>query len=372
MINLKPDEEQTEVATLARSLGAELLYPAARDAERDGAVPPDVWQKLFETGLTVPVPEEHGGGGIPEPLSLLAAAENLAHGDPGIALAAMWNGNAALVIARHGTPEQQLVLSRLASDPSARCAVAAYEGFGRGPTTYATTITVEGNQVRVIGHKAGVAFAAVADPLIVIGVDGETGAQRAVVLTAGTPGVMVADSPGHIALDAAQMSSIDLDVTVPVTALLGGPDADSLALRGTIQQLRLLTAAAAVGTAQRATEYAAQYASTRVAFGRPIAAFQGVAFPLAESLIRIEAARLELSAVTLMLLAEPSADHEVAVAQAVTYAMTVGTQSTRDALQTLGGHGFIKDHPVELWYRSAAALSALDLDTARAPFAAAL
>lgn len=374
MINLVPDEELTEVGALARSIGDELLYPAARDAERDRAVPADVWHKLFETGLTMPVPEEHGGGGVPDPLTLLAAVENLAHGDPGIALAAVWNGAAAQLIAEHGTPEQQQLLSRLASDPTLRTAVASYEGFGRGPSEYATTVTVDGDSVRVVGTKHAVAFAAVADPVIVVGVDVATGAQRAVVVPAGTPGLTVGTEPGRIALDAAQAASIGLDVTLPVSALLGGAGAgaDAAALTTSVQQLRLLAAAAAVGTAHRATEYAAQYATTRIAFGQPIAAFQGVAFPLAESLIRIEAARLELADAVLTLLADPVGDHEDAVAQAVTYALSVGTQATRVAVQTLGGHGFIKDHPVELWYRSAAALSALDLDTSRAPFTAAL
>lgn len=372
MIDLTPGEEQTEVAALARSIGEELLYPAARDAERDRAVPADVWHKLFEVGLTMPVPEEHGGGGIPQPLSLLAIVENLAYGDPGIALAAVWHGAAALLIAEHGTSEQQATLSQLATDSSLRSAVASYEGFGRSPSEYATTITVEGEVVRVTGAKVGVPFAAVADPLIVVGVDGATGAQRAVLMSADHEGVSVGGGSGALALEAAQVGSVTIDATLPVSALLGGPNADPVALTATLQQLRLLTAAAAIGTAQRAVEYAASYATTRIAFGTPIASFQGVAFPLAESLIRIEAARLDLAAATLTLLDDPTADHDEVVSQAVAYALSVGSQSTRSAVQTLGGHGFIKDHPVELWYRSAATLSTLDHDPARGAFQAAL
>jgi len=373
VLDLHPDEELTEIGALARSIGSELLAPSARDAERDRAVPPDVWHKLFETGLTVPGPEEHGGGGVPEPLTLLPAVENLAHGDPGIALAAFWNGAAALLIAEHGTLEQQQVLSRLATDPGVRSAVALYEGYGRGPAEYATTITVDGDRVRLVGTKRAVAFAASAELYVVAGVDAASGAQRAVVVPAGTGGVTVADDAGRagrIALDAAQAADVVFDAELPASALLGGSDAGTLT--ATVQRLRLLTASAAIGTAVRATEYAAQYATTRIAFGQPIAAFQGVAFPLAESLIRIEAARLELAEATLVLLEDPTGDHEALVAQAVAYALSVGTQSTRQAVQTLGGHGFIKDHPVELWYRCAAALSALDLDTSRAPFTAAL
>ncbi|WP_181779044.1 acyl-CoA dehydrogenase family protein [Pseudonocardia pini] len=372
MINLEPDEEQTEVGALARSIGEKVLYPAARDAEREGAVPKDVWHTVFETGLAMPVPEEHGGGGVPGPLAQLAAAENLAHGDPGIALAALWNGAAAMLIAEHGTPEQLAGLVRLATDPEARSAVAYHEGFGRGPGEYATEVHVEGDTVRVVGRKVGVAFAAVSDPLVVVGRDQVTGDVRAVLLTSADEGVTVDPSPGALALEAAQVGSVTIDARVPVSALVGGPGADGARLASTLQRLRLQTAAAAVGTAQRAVEYAASYATTRIAFGTPIASFQGVTFPLAEALMRIEAARLELVAATVAILDDPSADHEDAVAQAVGYALSVGAQSTRDSVQTLGGHGFIRDHPVELWYRSAATLSALDSDPARGAFQAAL
>ncbi|MDQ6522955.1 acyl-CoA dehydrogenase family protein [Nocardioides sp. LHD-245] len=372
MIDLEPDEEQVEIAALARSIADELVAPSARDAEYAAAVPDDVWLKVFETGLVMPVAEEHGGGGVPGPLALLAIAENLGHGDPGIASAALWHAHAALLVGAHGTAEQRSALTRLATDPGARSAVALYEGFGRGPAELATSVAVEGDQVRVRGRKVGVPFAASADPLVVVGTDPATGAVRAVVLPHGTAGVTVVANPGSLALDATQLGAVDLDVTVPVSALLGGPDADPAGLLATVQRLRLLTASTAVGTALRAVEYAGQYATGRIAFGRPIASYQGVSFPLAEAMMRIEAARAELVDVTNAVVADPGGDHGTAVGQAVSYALAVAVQATRDGVQTLGGHGFIKDHPVELWYRSAATLSALDFDPLRDPFQARL
>src|SRR5690606_31711517 len=253
-----------------------------------------------------------------------------------------------------------------------RAALALYEGFRRGPAELATTVEVDGDRVTVRGRKVGVPFASTADLLVVVGTDPATGAVRAVLLPNGVEGVTAEPFPGTLALDVTQLGAVDLDVTVPRAQLLGGADADAAALLATVQRLRLVTASAALGAAHRAVRYAGDYATSRVAFGKPIAAYQGVSFPLAEATMRIDGSRAELVDVTNALVDDPGADHDAAVAQAVAYAMSVGTQSTRDAVQTLGGHGFIKDHPVELWYRSAATLSALDFDPLRAPFQARL
>lgn len=369
MIQLEHSEEHVELAGLTRSIADEVIAPAARNAEEAGAVPEDVWRTLFETGLTTPVDEEYGGGGVPDPLSLLTVAENFAHGDPGIALAALWHAQSALVVGAHGTDDQRRdVLPRLASDAGARASIALHEGFGRGPREYETTVEVDGDQVRVRGRKVGVPFATTAQTIVVIGTEPGTGAVRAVLVDPVSPGVEASQGPGNLALDATQLGTLDLDVTLPVTQLLGGVDADAAALEATVQRMRLLTAASTLGVAERAVRYAGDYATTRVAFGKPIAAYQGVSFPLAEAVMRIVAARAELVDVTNAVVEDPAADHTTAVAEAVAYAHVVGTQSARDAVQTLGGHGFIKDHPVELWYRATTTLSALDFDPLRAPF----
>jgi len=368
---LQPDEEHEAVAELARNLATEVLAPAAREAEESQAVPKDVWSKLFVSGLTVPIPEELGGGGVPAPLTQLIAVENLAHGDAGIALAAVWSGAAAGLIARHGTPAQTDRLRVLVSDPDVRGAVALHEGYGRGPADLETTVSIHGDTVHVTGHKVGVAFAATADPLVVVGRDAHDGTLRAVVLSSADDGISVDDTARHLALDAVSAGSLTLDVTTTTAALLGGVDADADALTTSIQQLRLLAAAAQIGTAQRAIEYAADYATTRIAFGTPIAGFQGVSFPLAEGVMRLDAARLEIKDVAERLDLGAGVD-ETDVAQAVAYASEVALDATRDSVQTLGGHGFIRDHPVEIWYRSAATLAALDFDPNRSAFEPAL
>ncbi|WP_217575047.1 acyl-CoA dehydrogenase family protein [Streptomyces sp. GbtcB7] len=373
MLDLEPTDEHLAVAELARSLGLELLSPAAREAETERAVPSGVWHTLFESGLTVPVPEEFGGGGIPDTVTQMIAVENLAYGDAGITLAAMWSGSAALLLARHGTKEQTALLPELAGNPDSRGAVALYEGHGRAPAEFTTSVTrTADGRLRVNGRKVAVAFADRADPLIVVGVEAESGRLRAVLVPTSDPGVVVTAGNRGLALDAAPTATVTFDVTVPAQNLVGDAEDDAVALGNTVGRIRLAVAAAQVGTAQRAVEYASKYATERVAFGRPIAGFQGVSFPLAEAQIRIEAVRLEIAEAATLLDGDDYGDHADAVTRVVNYAGEVAAEATRTAVQTLGGHGFIVEHPVELWYRSAAALSALDFDPLCSSFEPAL
>jgi alkylation response protein AidB-like acyl-CoA dehydrogenase len=372
MLDLEPLEEHAAIAEVARAIGLEVLFPAARDAEAARAVPAPVWKSVLETGLVVPVAEEKGGDGVSDTMTHVTAVEQLAYGDPGIAAAAAWSGAAAFLLGRNGGPQQDSVLARLITDPESRGSVALYEGYGRSPGEYGTTVTVTGNQVRVVGRKVGVPFAAVAAAIIVIGSDAASGRLRGVLVPSGTPGMTVEPGPRGIALDAAGLAAVSFNVTLPAENLVGGTDADSAALGRSVERVRLIVAAALIGTAQRAIDYASNYATERVAFGRPIAGFQGVSFPLAEAQMRVAELRLEMADIASRLDSAPFDDVSAAVTRLVSYAGEVGTETTRDAVQTLGGHGFIVDHPVEIWYRSAAALAVLDFDLTHSSFQAAL
>jgi alkylation response protein AidB-like acyl-CoA dehydrogenase len=368
MLDLRGSADDVVLAGLARSIGVDLLDPVAREAERLGEVPGRVRAKLESTGLA----DGYLDGGpeaVPSAVAHVAIVEGLAYGDGGLAMAAALGGAAELLLALHGTPDQvaAAVAARLRG---ARCAVAHYEGFGRSPGDYLTTITsVAGGAVHVLGTKVAVSMAAKADPLVVVGQDPD-GALRAVVLPAGSVGVAVRAAAGSLALGAAQLGELRVDATVDASALLGGPTSNDSALLASVQRIRLLAAAAVIGTGQRAVDYASEYATGRVAFGRPIAGFQGVSFPLAEAHTRLEQARLETALAASAL--DAGRGEGPAVTLAVSYASSAGTEATRTAVQTLGGHGFIADHPVERWYRTAAALSALDFDAALAPFVPAL
>lgn len=376
-MDLTPPDELIAVAELARSLGLEKLAPAARSAEAAGQVDGAVWRALTESGLVSGLRAEHGGDGLIDAATQMAAAENLAYGDPGIALAALWSGAAATLLSEHGTAEQGDRARRLSRDAAAPGAIAMYEGFGRGPDEWTTTVGGGAGTITVRGTKVGVPFAAAADPLIVVGTDADTGTLRAVVVPAGAPGVTLEPADGAIALSATQSLVASFDVTLPADAALGGGSLDPVALAVSVERIRLILGAVAVGVAQRAIDYASEYATERVAFGRPIAGFQGVSFLLAEKQMRVEAARLAVAeAASLIDGGAAGADAlgplRRAVRETVNYAADAAAMTTRDAVQVLGGHGFLTDHPVELWYRSAAALAALDFDPLCSAFAPAV
>jgi alkylation response protein AidB-like acyl-CoA dehydrogenase len=372
MLDLELSEEHLAIAELARNIGLDVVSPAAREAESTRTVPAKVWTTLFQSGLTVAVPEKFGGGGIPDAVTQMIAVEGLAYGDPGITIASVWGGAAALLIGLCGSEAQTGLLSHLGRDPEARSAVALYEGFGRGPSELTTTISDNGDGTwQVTGRKVAVPFATEADPLIVVGVDPADGTLRAAILAATGGGTVIAPNDRSLALDAVPVATVSFDERVGAADLLGGPGAGAGALARGVGRLRLALAAAEVGTAQRANDYAATYATERIAFGQPIATFQGVSFLLAEAQIRIAAARLDIINAAIRIDAGDDSAEE-ATTRAVNYAGVVATQVTRDAVQVLGGHGFITDHPVELWYRSAATLSAIDFDPLRSSFEPAL
>lgn len=366
--------EQRYVAELATAVADEVVLPVARDAELAGAVSSDVWKRLLNTGLSVPVAEEHGGAGVADPLTQLIFTERLAQGDAAIASAVTWTGAAALLIGNLGSPRQcERLLPAFVADPTVRAAVALHEGFGRGPGEYTTCFNREGDRWRVRGRKVAVPFGADAAPLLVVGIEPATNSTLVAVLpSAEAAGITATSLAGNLGFEAAPIATLGIDVLVDEDAILGGPLLSADAVTRSVAHVRLQTAALAVGCGQRAVDYAADYATGREAFGRSIAAFQGVAFLVADAQMQLDAARLEIWDVASRIDDGELADIERATTRCVNYAGQIAASVARDAVQVLGGHGFITDHPVERWYRQAATLAAIDFDPSGSAFAPAL
>jgi alkylation response protein AidB-like acyl-CoA dehydrogenase len=374
LVDFNLTEEQLSVQELARSVGIAVLSPVAKEAEVAKGIADAGWSQMLETGLVAPVAVEYGGGGIPDPLTHLLAAEGLAYGDAAIAASAIWSGNAALLIGLCGTPEQCARYLPAFSDPSRRASVAHYEGYGRAPSEYQTTIEHDGSDGwHITGRKVAVPFAGQADPLVVIGIDRQAGNRlRAAVITDGVSTETVTSVEPYIGLDATPLATVSFDKTVGAEQILGPIDGDATVLPRAISRIRLLTAAVALGCAQRAREYASDYATERVAFGKAISSFQGVAFLMADAQMQIDAARLQLWKAALDLDDADNGTLERDVSLGVNYSTSIAASVTRDAVQVLGGHGFIADHPVERWYRATAGLSTLDCDPTCSAFVPAL
>jgi alkylation response protein AidB-like acyl-CoA dehydrogenase len=328
-----------------------VVDPAASSADATGFVGADVVRTLAGTGMVTPIAEVLGGDGLPSCAAHVQFAEALGHGDPGVAAAVLMPGAASLVLSRLEGADD--VLRSLVNKPG-MVALALWEGFGRSPSESEVRV----GDHTVWAHKRGVCLAGDPEHFLVMGAD------LAVLVDRSN---CVAVVPERLALDAARLATVTCD-GAPIRARF--PVTDGLQLG--MAHARLLTAAIALGGAQRATEYAAAYANERIAFGKPISTFQGVSFMLAEAALKIGAARLELVDLAWQIDAADTTDLEARTTHAVNYAGQVAVVSTRDAVQVLGGHGFITDHPVERWYRAAATLAALDHDSLLAAFEPAL
>ena len=364
MYGLQVSEDDQLLVETLHGFAEKELRGAAREAERASATPTGIAAALHRMGVAAPVPEEFGGQGIPALSSALRIAEELAWGDPAIALAALTAGHAALLIAECGSAAQKThYLPRFAAESPLRASVLLYEGFGRQPSELETRAKANGVKWTVTGEKLAVLHPDDAELSVLIARDLADGALAAFVIEGRPTGWSVTRDDrkvGKAALEAMPTGSVRLDaLELPADARLAG----GTALARALARVRLTHAAVMLGCARAAKEFAQGYANERVAFGRPIAAFQGVAFPLADRDMAIDAARLELFDVAdaIAEIDEP-AEIENLCRMVVSRCGEVVLQTTRDGVQTLGGHGFIREYPVERWYRSAAALSALDFD----------
>jgi acyl-CoA dehydrogenase len=368
VFTLELTREQRDVVALCRELATRELRPAAKEAESDRPAFGRVLARVAATGVIAAVPEEFGGPGVSEPLTHLLVAEELAYGDPGIAFEACGAALVARLIAACGSAEQRSrVLPALATGNASRPSLLLYEGFGRSPLELATTATATPGGWTLRGAKTTVLHPGVADVAVVVArVDSGDGIG-AYLLDAGD----VARSrvtrddlaAGKLGLRGTHTGNVTLDLAVGEGAWLADAGVAAIQLHREVALARLTLAAIAVGTASAAIDYAVDYAGERVAFGQPIIAYQGVAFPLTDLMMQRDAARLALwnEALTLGHRTDP-AEIADATGAVVALAGAAALDAGRQSVNTLGGHGFLADHPVERWYRAAVTLGAIDSD----------
>jgi hypothetical protein len=354
--DLNPTEDQEMIVAVVKEFAEEVLRPGAADADHVSETPKEVLAQTGEFGLTLlNVPEELGG--LSEERSAVTGvlvAEALAEGDMGQAVACLAPAAVATAIALWGSDEQQQTyLPEFTSDnvPTAALAIAEPSVLF-DPLDLKTSAVRTTEGYRLNGVKSGVVRGAECE-VFVIGAELE-GESRLFIVEAKTKGVGVADDPS-MGLRAASLSRVSLDgVTVSESALLGSADD----FRDCIRLSRIAWAALALGTAKAVLDYTSEYVKTRQAFGEPIAHRQAVAFKVADIAIELEGMRL----VTLRAAsrAEQGKDfaREAALARKLTaeYGMKIGT----DGVQLLGGHGYVKEHPVERWYRDLRAVGVME------------
>jgi len=359
VFDLTPTDDEQMLVDVVAELAAEVVRPAAADADVACATPAEVLAAATELGIPLlGVPESLGG--VSEERAVMAGtlvAEALAHGDLGIAVAALAPGAVATAIATWGTEvQQQTYLPAFTGDDVAAAALALTEPrplFDALEPQTAARRTDDGGLV-LDGVKSMVPRGAEAE-LFVVGARLDD-ANVLVLVEAGAEGLSVEADPS-MGVRAASLTTLTLDgVRVPQDAVLGAVDGTTYA--ECVRLSRIAWCALAVGVGQAVLDYVTPYVKEREAFGEPIAHRQSVAFMVADIAIELQAMRL----LTWKAASRAAADEDVArdVALARTLCAEKGMRIGLDGVQLLGGHGFVKEHPVERWYRDLRAVSVME------------
>jgi alkylation response protein AidB-like acyl-CoA dehydrogenase len=354
--DLTPTEDEQMLVDVVTELATEVVRPAAAEADAATAASEAVLKAALDIGLPLlGVPEELGG--ISTERSAVAGTlvhEALAKGDMGLAVAALAPGAVSTALSLWGTDEQQATyLPAFTGDDVPAAALALTEPRPLfDPLAPRTTAVRRDGGFVLNGVKSMVPRGAEAE-LYVVGAELE-GAPRLFVIESGTPGIEVEAEPS-MGLRAASLTRLVLeDVHVTPLALLGDPD-DYLEC---VRLSRLAWCALSLGTAQAVLEYVIPYVNGRQAFGEPVSHRQSVAFMVANIGIELQGMRLvTYRAASRAAQGKPFA-REVALARRL--CAERGMQIGNDGVQLLGGHGFVKEHPVERWYRDLRAIGVME------------
>jgi alkylation response protein AidB-like acyl-CoA dehydrogenase len=356
IFDLTPTEDEQMLVAVVKEYAAEVVRPAATEADAVAAAPEAVLKASLEIGLPIlGVPEDLGG--ISAERSAMAGtlvAEALAHGDMGLAVATLAPGAVSTALSLWGSAQQQATyLPAFAGDEVPAAALALTEPRPLFDALAPETTAVrEGDEYVLNGVKSMVPRGADAE-LFVVGalLDGE---PRLFVVESGAPGVEIEAEPS-MGLRAASLSRLVLtDVRVGDLAPLGTTED----YRECVRLSRLAWCALSLGTAQAVLDYVVPYVNEREAFGEPISHRQSVAFMVANIGIELNGMRLVTYRAASRAAQGKSFAREVALARRL--CAERGMQIGNDGVQLLGGHGFVKEHPVERWYRDLRAIGLME------------
>jgi alkylation response protein AidB-like acyl-CoA dehydrogenase len=328
------------------------LRLAARDAEEGGELPKKLVDKGWEIGLLqASIPEAYGGFGERSAVTGVLAIEEMAFGDLAGTLAVMTPSLFAMPILLAGSElQRQTYLSEVIEDEWRPYTAALIEyAFDFDPHALKTTAVLNGSDYILEGEKAFVPFANGATSILVYAaLDGQT---QGFFVPKESEGLTVRDEREKLmGLNALPLYRVKLDrVKVPVANRLGGESGHDF--EPILASMRVANAALAVGVANAAFEYSKNYAKEREAFGVKIAQKQAIAFMLAEMRTEIEASRL-LTWEAAWKLDQGKDDSFMEAYLAATGAADMVMMVTDRAVQILGGHGYIREHPVEMWMRN--------------------
>lgn len=351
MYSFDPTEEQKIVINAAKKLAQKEFRPRMRDADEISEPAPEWMQSGWELSLLpASIPEKYGGFGEHSALTWILAAEELAWGDLSATLSLGAPNLIALPVLLCGTTEQKKKLLPLFCTESYVYGSAALmePRFGFDPNAPQTTAAKKDGKYILSGTKCNVPFAAESAWILVYA--SLEGQCQGFLVSKGTQGLTVGGREPNMGMNAFPMYGIELkECTIPASQRLGGESGCNFPLL--LNSSRVALSAMALGVSRAAYEFTVDYTKNRKAFGEPLAMRQSIAFTLAEMIMEIEAARLLVWEAAWCLDNGKDATREAYLA--MNYASDMSLMVTDRAVQFLGGYGYIRDYPVELWLRNA-------------------
>ena len=348
-------QELNDFRDTIRQIVAERVWPRAAEIDATGEYPWDIRRLFAEQDiLGLPFAEEYGGTGTGTLMQQMAV-EEIAKASGSCALILMIQELGTLPIQLFGTEEQkQKWLPRCASGEWSPAFALSEPEAGSDPGSMRTTAIRDGDEWVINGTKNWITNATIADFYVVFAVT-DRGSRRisAFVVEKDRPGFSVPKLEHKLGIKGSPTGTpVFEDVRVPAENMIGDEGKGLGVALATLQRTRLGAAAQAVGLAQGATDYATGYAKERIAFGKPIIELQGIQFKLADMQTKTAAAR-ELLYKACAMADRDDPQLSLYTSMAKLFASDVAMEVTVEAVQVLGGYGYVTEYPVERMMRDA-------------------
>ncbi|HEX3043119.1 MAG TPA: acyl-CoA dehydrogenase family protein [Bacillota bacterium] len=351
-------EEQQMIKDLARRIADEKIAPKAAHYDETGEFPWDIMKILAESDLFgVYLPEEYGGmgGGIFEQCIVV---EELSRACSGVAVSYAASGLGCSPILVLGSEEQKKkYITQIASGKKLAAFGATEANAGSDLASMETTAKLDGNEYVLNGTKQWITNGGEAEIYTVMAVTDKNKGPRGIscfIVEKGTPGFTFGKKENKMGIRASATRELVFDnCRIPKENLLGGKEGIGfIATMRTFDRTRPGIGAQAIGIAQGALDAAVKYARERVQFGKSISTFQGLQFMLADMATQLEAARALVYA-TARMIDGGAKNFSKESAMCKYFASDTAMKITTDAVQVLGGYGYMKEYPVEKMMRDA-------------------
>jgi acyl-CoA dehydrogenase len=362
MFGFSMSKEQKMIKEEVAKLVKDIVIDNAHDMDEAGEIPRDAIQKAWSIGASVSkVPEEYGGYGMKDsPVETAIILEELAYGDMAFAVAACLPSLFIFPVTEMGTADQKKkYLPLYCTETYTPCTLAVNEPhFGFDAVDLKTTAEKKNGSYVLNGSKCLVPMAGESSHMLVAAnLDGKNGENGLFIVDGKNPGITVSEPEKNIGLYALNTGEVALNqCEIPAEDRLGGDqgcDYDKL-----IQKTRTAMAAIGTGVSRASYEFAKDYAKDRVQFGEPITHRQTIAFMIAEMAYEVESMRLLTWKAAAALEAGKDAKREAFLAKI--YAGDMTMKITDYGVQILGGHGYVREYPVERYYRNGRGIAVLE------------